>query len=63
MNRVIPIETKVKTMEACMSLNNAKAVAIEHGVSEGSIYYWYEHKVRPALSDILVNEKAGPKKG
>lgn len=61
MNRVIPIETKVKVMEQCLQLYQVEETATQHGVSPGAVRYWYQQKVIPRLSDILVNAPPGPK--
>jgi hypothetical protein len=60
-NRIIPVETKVKIMNECLQLVNVEEVAACHGVSPGAIHYWFNHKLKPALGDILVNETPGPK--
>ena len=39
---------------------DVERLAAREGVSSGAVYYWFEHKLKPALSDILVNEKPGP---
>ena len=59
-NRIIPVETKVKVMEECLRLVDVERLAAREGVSPGAVYYWFEQKLKPALSDILVNEKPGP---
>lgn len=61
MNRVIPIETKVKVMEQCLRLHQVEEIATQHGVSPGAVRYWYREKVLPRLPDILVNAPPGPK--
>lgn len=60
-NRDIPIETKVEVMAECLRLIDVEPIATRHGVSDGAVYYWYNHKVIPALGNILVNETPGPK--
>ena len=60
-NRIIPVETKVKVMNECLRLVNVEQFAAREGVSLGAVYYWFEHKLKPALSDILVNDAPGPK--
>lgn len=60
-NRKIPVETKVKVMEECLTLVNIEATAADNGISPGVIYYWFQHKVKPRLSEILVNDLPGPK--
>jgi hypothetical protein len=60
-NRIIPIETKVKIMNECLRLVNVEEVAARDGVSPGAIHYWFNHKLKPALGDVLVNEPPGPK--
>jgi hypothetical protein len=60
-NRIIPVETKVKIMDECLCVVNVEEVAARNGVSPGAVLYWLNHKLKPALSDILVNETPGPK--
>jgi len=60
-NRIIPVETKVKAMNECLHLVDVEEVAARNGVSPGAINYWFNHKLKPALSDILINETPGPK--
>ena len=60
-NRIIPVDTKVKVMDECLCLVDVEQLATREGVSPSAVYYWFEHKLKPALSDILVNEKPGPK--
>jgi hypothetical protein len=60
-NRKIPTETKVEVMEECLRLVDVEEVAGRHGVSAGAVYYWFNHKIRPALVSLLVNETPGPK--
>jgi transposase-like protein len=60
-NREIPIETKVKVMEKCLSLVNVEAAATEYGVSPGAISYWFNKKIKSRMSEILVNDLPGPK--
>lgn len=60
-NREIPTETKVEVMEECLRLVDVEQVAGRHGVSAGAVYYWFNHKIRPALDGLLVNETPGPK--
>jgi len=60
MNRVIPIETKVKIMEASLCLSRVDELAAHHGVSPGAIYYWFNEKVKPALGEVLQNDPPGP---
>ncbi len=60
MNRVIPIETKVKVMKESLCLSNVEAIAASYEVSVGAIYYWFDEKVKPALSEILKNSPPGP---
>ena len=47
-------------MDECLCLVDVERLAAREGVSSGAVYYWFEHKLKPALSDILVNEKPGP---
>ena len=60
MNRIIPLETKVKVMLESLSLDNVEEIAASHGVSVEAIYYWFNEKVKPALGEILKNEPPGP---
>jgi hypothetical protein len=60
-NRIIPVETKVKVMNECLRLVDVEEVAACAGVSPGAVHYWFNHKLKPALGDILVNEPPGPK--
>jgi hypothetical protein len=60
-NRIIPVETTVKMMNECLRLVDVEEVAARDGVSPGAIRYWFNHKLKPALSDILVNDPPGPK--
>ncbi len=60
-NRHISTETKVQVMEECLCLVNVEPVAARHGVSPGAIYYWFDQKIKPALGEVLVNERPGPK--
>ena len=47
-------------MDECLCLVDVEQLATREGVSPSAVYYWFEHKLKPALSDILVNEKPGP---
>jgi len=60
MNRIIPIETKVKVMQESLRLSNVEAIAASYGVSVGAVYYWFNTKVKPALGEILQNDPPGP---
>ena len=60
MNRIIPLETKVKVMQESLSLVNVEKIAARYEVSAGAIYYWFNEKVKPALGEILKNEAPGP---
>lgn len=60
-NRRIPTETKVQVMEECLSLVNVDGTAAEYEISPGAIYYWFNEKVKPHMSEILVNDRPGPK--
>src|SRR6266566_5012811 len=62
-NRVIPIETKVKVMQECLRLVDVERVAAHYGVSPRVIYYWFTHKLQPALPAVLVNAPPGPAPG
>ena len=59
-NKRIPIETKVRVMEECLCLVDVERVATGRGVSAGAVYYWFEHKLKPALVDVLMKENPGP---
>ncbi len=48
-------------MEECLALVNVEATAAEYKISPGAIYYWFNEKVKPRMSEILVNEAPGPK--
>jgi transposase-like protein len=61
MNRIIPVEIKVKVMEESLSLQNIEEVARRNQVSPGIIRYWYQEKLLPSLADILENKPPGPK--
>lgn len=61
MNRIIPLEVKVKVMEESLCLHNVEEVAKQNGVSPGSVWRWYKEKVLPSLENILENERPGPK--
>jgi hypothetical protein len=60
MNRVIPIETKVKVMQESLCLSNVEAIAASYEVSVGALYYWFNEKVKPALGEVLKNDPPGP---
>jgi len=60
MNRVIPIETKVKIMQASLCLSRVEELAAHYGVSAGAVYYWFNEKVKPALGEVLQNDPPGP---
>jgi hypothetical protein len=62
MNRVILVETKVKVMEESFHLSNVEEIASRYGVSSGAVYYWFNHKVKPALGEILKNDPPGPER-
>jgi hypothetical protein len=60
-NKEISIETKVKVMTECLSLVNVEVAAADYGISPGIIYYWFNHKIKPKMSEILINDPPGPK--
>jgi hypothetical protein len=60
-NRIIPTETKVNALSQCLTLQNVESVAETLGVAPNSIRYWFEAKVLPSLSEVLANERPGPK--
>jgi ssDNA-binding Zn-finger/Zn-ribbon topoisomerase 1 len=62
MNRVLPLETKVNIMEESLRLCGVEEAATRYGVSEAVIYYWFNHKIKPALGEILKNDPPGPKR-
>jgi DNA-directed RNA polymerase subunit RPC12/RpoP len=61
MNRIIPLEVKVKVIEEVLCLQNVEEIAMRNDVSPGAIRYWYNEKVLPSLESILENERPGPK--
>jgi DNA-directed RNA polymerase subunit RPC12/RpoP len=61
MNRIIPLEVKVKVIEEVLRLQNVEEIAMRNNVSPGAIRYWYQEKVLPSLESILENEQPGPK--
>ena len=64
MNRIIPLETKVKVMQECLSLVNVEKIAASYEVSAGAIYYWFNEKVKPAFKlkrDFCVHAKSSCK--
>ena len=62
MNKIIPVETKVKVMEGSLQLSGVEEIAACYGVSPGAVYYWFNHKVKPAFGEILKNEPPGPER-
>lgn len=62
MNRVLPLETKVNIMEESLRLCGVEEAASKYGVSETVIYYWFNHKIKPAFGEILKNDPPGPKR-
>lgn len=60
-NKRIPTETKVQVMAECLLLVNVEGTAAEYEISPGAIYYWFNEKVKPRMSEILVNDTPGPK--
>lgn len=60
MNKVIPVETKVKVMEESLRLSDVEGIAVCYGVSPGAVYYWFNRKVKPAFREILENDPPGP---
>lgn len=61
MNRIIPLEVKVKVIEEVLYLKNVEEIATQNDVSPGAIRYWYKEKVLRSLENILENERPGPK--
>ena len=61
MNRIIPVEVKVKVMEESLILQNIEEVARRNQVSPGIIRHWYQEKLLPSLANILDNKPPGPK--
>jgi hypothetical protein len=47
-------------MEASLCLSRVEELAAAHGVSAGAIYYWFNEKVKPALGEVLKNDRPGP---
>jgi transposase-like protein len=43
-----------------LGLDNVEKIAANYGVSVGVIYYWFNEKLKPALSEILKNDPPGP---
>jgi hypothetical protein len=62
MNKIIPVETKVKVMEGSLQLSDVEEIAARYGVSPGAVYYWFNHKVKPAFGEILKNDPPGPER-
>jgi hypothetical protein len=62
MNRVLPLETKVNIMKESLHLSRVEEIASSYGVSSEAIYYWFNHKVKPALGEILKNDPPGPER-
>lgn len=60
MNRVIPTEIKVKVMQESLCLSKVEEIAFQYGVSPEAIYYWFNQKVKPALGEVLKNDRPGP---
>jgi hypothetical protein len=60
-NTVILVEANVKTMNECLRLADVEEVAACDGMSPGAVRSWLNHKLKPALSHILVNETSDPK--
>ena len=60
MNRVLPLEIKVNIMKESLHLSRVDEIAANYGVSPESVYYWFNHKVKPALGEILKNDPPGP---
>lgn len=58
--RKIKLDIKVATMREGLQLVNVADIAHEHGVTEQSVYNWY-NRVLEALPDILTDEKPGRK--
>jgi len=61
MNKHIPLETKVEAMEKTLTLTNVATVAKEMGISPDSIYTWFNERIVKKLSELLQNDKPGPK--
>jgi transposase-like protein len=60
-NRIIPIETKVKVMQECLRLVDVERVAARYGVSPRVVSYWFTDKLQPALPDLLIKARPGPR--
>jgi hypothetical protein len=60
-NRIIPIETKVKVMQECLRLVDVERVAARYGVSPRAVSYWFTDKLQPALPDLLIKARPGPR--
>lgn len=59
MNRILPLETKVKIMNESLHLSRVEEIATYYGVSPEAVYYWFNHKIKPALAEILKNDPPG----
>jgi len=62
MNRVLSLETKVNIMKESLHLCQVEEIAANYGVSPEAIYYWFNHKVKPALGEMLKNDLPGPER-
>ncbi len=45
MNRIIPLEVKVKVMAESLCLNNVEEIAEQNNVSPGAVRWWHKEKV------------------
>jgi hypothetical protein len=62
MNRILSHETKVKIMKEALHLSRVEEIATSYDVSPEAIYYWFNHKVKPGLGEILKKDPPGPKR-
>jgi transposase-like protein len=58
--RKVKLDIKVATMREGLQLVNVADIAREYGVTEQSVYNWY-NRVLEALPDILTDDKPGRK--
>jgi hypothetical protein len=47
-------------MKASLCLSRVEELAAANGVSAGALYYWLNEKVKPALGEVLKNDRPGP---
>jgi len=49
-------------MKESLRLYEVEEIAANYSVSPEAIYYWFNHKVKPALGEILKNDLPGPER-